>query len=118
MTELDEQELQRENIQKEVESVWGEKFNWLEGPAVQLEGLPEGMRLVEVDTDTLVLRSLIPDAPRNENEAMPNDVPVAVFGNNADPKELRKEAMKIGSAIIRGDIRIDNAKMPKPPQEK
>lgn len=111
MSELQETE-KPENLQDEVEKVWQDRHNWNDGQEYNMEGLPEGLRIIETDSHTLVLRSIIPNAPQSQKQEDPDDVPVGIFSTLANPDEIKKEALKIGTAIIKGEIRINEAKIP------
>lgn len=91
--------------QQKLEKIWGERMHWHEGPDVKLtESLPEGMRLVMVDPEFLVLRSPLPGVPIDSQTGKPKDVPIAIFGPNVEPKYVEEEAKELGKKIQEGEV--------------
>lgn len=91
--------------QEELEEIWRDPRFWSKGQDVQLtEPLPEGMRMVAVDPDFYVLRSPLPGVPIDPNTGKPQDVPIAVFGPNVDPKNVEEKATKLGEQIKNGEV--------------
>ncbi len=112
------EELKAENLQEQLESVWKDRLAWTEGIEQKIEGLPEGTRFIELDTHTAVLRMLTPDAPINKTTGKPDDIPVAMFSTHGNtPEEIINTALKIGSAIIRGEVETSEAHEPEPNQK-
>ncbi|HVZ67734.1 MAG TPA: hypothetical protein VG917_05755 [Patescibacteria group bacterium] len=120
MEESTDQLSPQERLQHDIERLWEDESYWEESHSVPVDGLPEGLRVVELrNSGELVLRSLVPNAPENSDPNKPSDIPIAVFNTlTATPEEMRKEALKLHTAIMNGDIKLDKAHPPIPPQNR
>jgi hypothetical protein len=104
MEELSQEEIQ--DKQKGYEKFWAISTNWHEGQEVKMDGMPKGTRLVQA-YPTSILRVEAENAPQNEDPGKPNDVPMAAFGPEYDPREVKKVARKIMFELELGRIKVN-----------
>ena len=104
-TEASEHSKPKKTPQQELEGIWKQRMFWNDGPEVKFtESLPEGMRMIMVDTEFNVLRSPLPGVPIDQKTGKPKDVPIAIFGPSAEPKYIEEEAKKLGKQIQDGEV--------------
>ncbi len=109
MTDQGAENIQREPTpQEELDILWKKPDAWKKGMAVEVNGLPEGMRIVEpLGEDVLILRSVVPGIPPQEEQTRePNDVPVAIFSSQGmKPEEVLATAKTLTRHISKGEVK-------------
>ncbi len=108
MSELEEGP-EKTSLQERLKEVWKVSANWKEGKTVKVEGLAGDLRFIRIDpvVGLYALRIVAPNAPENEVRGKPNDIPIAIFGEDYSPREVRKAALRIGSAIRLGEVNVN-----------